>query len=365
MRIQVWLICLVILIGFASGVGRAGMCTEQSKEPFKIAFIMSGPVSDYGYNYAHNVGRLYLQSHLTNVETSMVENVPESAEVERVMEKLIAQGNRLLFCTSYGYLEPAEKVARRHPDVTIMQGFRSTSLKNMGGYAVDLYEPLYAVGMVAGKMTRTNNIGIVCAHPIPVTLQNINAFLLGARSVNSKLRVHVVWTNSWSDPPTEAEATKGLIDSGADIIGSDLSGPLTVARTADRHHAMTVSNQTDLHTMVPNAWLTGSRWNWGPTFCLIAKSVQDSSWRPGLHWFNMSDGTVELSSFGRLVPKALQTQAMALVEQVKQGKKIVFIGPLKDREGRQRLAAGQAADPKILSEMDWFVEGVDGTLPKR
>ncbi len=362
MRIQRLIIGLLILLGSASGI--AAHCASTDK-PLKVGFVMVGPATDYGYNHAHNLGRLYLQSHLPNIQTTVAENIPESAEVERVMEKMISQGNRLIFSTSYGYLEPAERVAKRHPEVTFMQTWRPSKLKNMGCYAAYQYEPLYAVGVVAGKMTKKNSIGFVCAHPVPLLIQNINAFTLGARSVNPKVKVRVVWTNSWSDPATEAEATKGLIDSGVDMLGCVLDSPLTVAKTAEKNHIMFFGTQADLHEIAPNYWLTGSRFNWDRTYFNIAKAVQDRTWKPTAQMLGMKEGAVELCSFGKLVPTALQKQATASAEQVKQGKKIIFLGPLKDREGKHRLAAGQAADPKLMSEMNWFVEGVDGTLPKR
>jgi basic membrane protein A len=231
-----------------------GLCgSNAAGKPFKIGFIMVGPVDDYGYNYAHNLGRLYLQSHLPNVQTTVAEKVPESAEVERVMEKMIAQGNRLIFSTSYGYLEPAERVAKRHPDVTIMQTWRPAGLKNIGCYSAYQYEPLYAVGSVVGKMTKKNSIGFVCAHPVPLLLQNINSFTLGVRSVNPKAKVHVIWTNSWSDPPTEAEACKSLIDSGVDVLGCVLDSPLTVAKTGEQNHIMVFGTQADLQKFAPNS----------------------------------------------------------------------------------------------------------------
>lgn len=234
------------------------------------------------------------------------------------MEKMIAQGNRLIFSTSYGYLEPAERVAKRHPDVIIMQTWRPSKVKNMGYYAAYQYEPMYAVGMVAGKMTKKNKIGFVCAHPVPVLIQNINAFTLGARSVNPKAKVHVVWTNSWTDPPTEAEATKGLIESGVDVLGCVLDSPLTVAKTAELNHIMVVGTQADLQNIAPNFWLTGSRWNWDMTYYKIAKSVQDGTWTPETHWLGMKDGAVELCSFGKLVPEPLQKEAASAAEQIRQ-----------------------------------------------
>ena len=354
---------LLVIIMLACGGIVAG-AQQRHRLPLKVAFLCVGPITDNGYNAAHNSGRLYLQSHLPNVQTTIVDKVPESSDAERVMEKMIAQGNRLIFATSFGYLEPAERVAKRHPDVVIMQSWRPSSLSNIGSYSTYEYEPLYVVGMVAGKLTKTNKLGFVAGHPISQILQNINAFMLGVRSVNPKAKVHVVWTNSWSDPPTEAEAAKGLIDSGVDVLGCVLDSPLTVAKTAEQNHIMFVGSQADLQKIAPNSWLTGSRWNWDMAYYKFAKSVDDKSWKPQTHWLGMKDGVVELCSFGKLVPKPVQKEATAQAEQIKQGKQIIFKGPLRDREGRQRLAIGQIANSKWLSEMDWFVEGVDGTLPR-
>jgi basic membrane protein A len=338
---------------------------DQPGKPLKIGFIMVGPVSDYGYNYAHDQARQYLKAHLPNVETTVAEAIPESGEVERVMEKMIAQGNRLIFSTSYGYLEPAQRVAKRHPDVTIMQTWRPAPEKNMGMYAAYQYEPLYAVGMVAGKMTKNNKIGLVCAHPVPVLLQYINSFTLGAKSVNPKVKVHVVWTNSWSDATLEAEAAKGLIESGVDVLGAVQDSPKIVVQTAERHHIMVFSTQSDCQKFAPQGWLTGSKWNWNSVYLRVAQSVKDGKWTKQALWLGMKDGAVEMSSFGKRVPQAVKGEAQAMAEKIKEGKFVIFKGPLKDREGKERLSKGQIADAKWLSEMNFLVDGVTGSLPKR
>lgn len=333
--------------------------------PLKIGFVLVGPASDFGYNYSHDQGRQYLQAHVKNIETTVAERIPESAEAERVMEKLIAKGNKLIYSTSYGYLEPAQRVAKRHKDVIIMQTWRPGNLPNMGCYAAYQYQPLYVVGMVAGKMTRKNSIGFVCAHPIPLLLQYINAFTLGARSVNPSVKVHVVWTNAWSDPATEAEAAKSLIDSGVDILGSAGDSSVTVTKAAEQSHVMTFATQADLQKFAPNYWLTGSSWNWNKIYCQLTEAVQNGSWKPETRWLGMSDGAVQVSSYGKLVPTAVKKEAESLAEQIKSGKLVVFKGPLKDREGKLRLARGEVASAKFLTDMDFFVDGVVGALPNK
>ena len=347
-------------------IGGMSISAENKQSPpLKVGFLCVGPITDNGYNAAHNLGRLYLQSHLANVQTTIADKVPENSDAERVMEKMIAHGNRLIFATSFGYLEPAERVAKRHPDVIIMQAWRPSAIKNIGSYSTYEYEPLYIVGVVAGKMTKTNKIGFVCGHPISQILQNLNAFALGVRLVNPTATVHVVWTNSWWDPPTEAEAAKGLVDSGVDVVGSTGTSAMTVAKAAAQNHAMVIDTETDLKRALPDNWLTGSHWNWGPMYCRIAKSVQDAAWKPENYCLGLKDGAVELSSFGNIVPNTLQTQARSLADQIKNGKLIIFKAPLKDREGKVRLPAGQVADQKWLDSIDFFVDGVVGALAKK
>ena len=208
--------------------------STQPEVPLKIAFILEGRANDYGWNYAHNQGRLYLEKEMSGkIKTTVIENIPESAEVERVMEKLIAQGNKLLFATSYGYLEPALRVAARHPEIIIMQCQRYVpkSFKNAGTYYVRQHDPCYPIGIVAGRMTKTNKIGYIGGHAVPILVASLNALTLGAKSVNPKVKVHAIWLNTWADAALEVEATKGLIDSGVDVIASELDSSLITVKT--------------------------------------------------------------------------------------------------------------------------------------
>lgn len=334
--------------------------------PMKIGFVLVGPVTDWGYNYAHNQGRLYVEKMMPRqVVTTLAEKIPENAEAERVLERMIAQGNKLIFTTSYGYLEPTLRVAARHPDVVFVQANRPAQAKNVGACVGCYYEPMYISGMVAGRMTKSNVIGFIGGHPVPPLIQLINAFTLGAHSVNPKVKVRVVWINTWADPPTEAEAAKGLLDIGADVLVSNLDSSKTVSEAAEGRGAFSVGTHADLCKIASKGWLTGASWNWGPLYLKIAKSVSDGSWKPGSYLFGMKEGYVTLSSIGPAVPKPVRQEALALEQRIKRGQFIVFQGPLKDRDGKERLSRGQTAEPKWLSEMNWFVAGVEGTLPKK
>jgi basic membrane lipoprotein Med (substrate-binding protein (PBP1-ABC) superfamily) len=343
-------------------------CWAQAKTASKVGFIYTGSATDCGWNNAHDNGRQFLESTMKGqVITTRAENIPENSSSERVMEKMIAQGNKVIFVTSYGFLEPALKVAKRHPDVRFMHCGRMIppGVPNVGSYfSTEYYEYLYASGVVAGKMTRTNKLAFVGGHPIPALIWCVNAFALGARSVNPKATVQVVWTNSWEDPAVEAEATRGLIERGCDVLASSLNSSLTVCRTAENAKAYSVGVSYDLHNQVPKGWLTGQGWNWGPLYVKVVKSIQDNSWKPVNLRYGSKDGYAILSPFGKSVPPSVQAQALKVVKAIHDGKLEVFPSGLKDRDGKLRLAANQKANSAWLDSMDFFVSGVEGTLPK-
>lgn len=344
----------------------AAASTTSADARMKVGFVTVGPVSDWGYNYAHNQARIFMEGAASKeVQTTIVENIPESAEVERVMERMIADGTKLIFPTSYGYLEPALRVAERHPDVIFMHCGGYKNAPNLGTYFAYIHEPMYIAGMVAGRMTKTNKMGFVAAHPIPQVLRNINAFTLGARSVNPKATVHVVWTNNWYDPATEAEAANSLIDLGSDVLTMHQDSPLTVVQTAERRGVYSVGYHADLHQFAPKGWLTGAMWDWGQLYLDIARSVKDGKWKSSQYRAGMEGGAVKVSPFGPAVPFDVQKEALDLKDKVEKGTFVVFQGPVKDRDGKERLAAGQKPDFDWMEKMDWFVAGVEGTIPKK
>lgn len=359
------------LCGAFNLAGSAGLAADKppvGKTPLKVGFITVGPVNDWGYNYAHNQGRLYMEKALRGqVVTSIAENIPESAEVERVMEKMIAQGGcRLLFPTSYGYYEPALRVGARHKDVVFESCGRmdTSKSKNLATYFSRQYEPMYVSGIVAGRMTKKNVLGYIAAHPVPQVLQNINAFALGARQSNPKVKIKVIWTNKWSDAVTEAEAVKSLVESGADVLAMHVDSPRTIVQTAEKLGAYSVGYHANLQQFAPKGWLTGAMWNWGPLYVKIAQSVQDKTWQPGNFRHGMKDGYVQLSPFGKAVPKTVADEALTAKKKIEDGQFVVFQGPLKDRDGKQILSDKQKPDLAFIESMNWLAPGVEATLPK-
>ena len=340
---------------------------DENRAPLKVGFLNVGPVSDFGWNYAVNQGRLYLDSHLKGqVQTSFAEKVPESAEAERVLEKMIAQGNKLIFTASYGYLEPALRVAARHPDVIFMQVNRFKTAKTLGTCTTDQYQAMYLSGIVAGHMTKTNKLGFIAAHPIPHIIHSIDAFMLGAKSVNPKAETQVVFINSWSDPALEAEAVKSLAEAHCDVIAHAQDSQNTILHTCDSLGLYSVGFYTDGHQLAPKGWLTGACLDWGPFYVRIAKSVMDHSWKPCSYTAGMEGGQgyLKLSSFGNAVPASIQKEVLAKEKLIESGNLVVFRA-LKDNEGKERVAPGKQLDQKDYLEMSWFVDGVHGTLPQK
>jgi basic membrane protein A len=355
---------MLALVAFFNQSAKAAI----KEEALKVGFIMVGPVSDMGWNWAHDQGRIFLESKLGNrVRTTFAERVPENAEAERVMEKMIAQGARLIFMTKFGYLEPGLHVASRHPDVIFMQVNRPNLdlRKNVGTYFVDFSEPMYPAGIVAARMTKKNEIGYVVSQPTPPLLLNLNAFTLGVRSVNPKMRVRVVWTNSWSDPPTEAEAVKSLVDRGADIVASHFDCPLAANQACEKNSVFSVASNAGFSKDLPKHWLTGQCWNWGPLYVKIVNSVLDRSWKPGTQKYGAKDGYVALAPFGPAVPQAVKREALRAMDQIKKGSLVVFQGPLIDKDGKERIAGGKRLSDSDLESINWLVAGVEGNIPNK
>ncbi len=339
-------------------------CDKKTEEPAtpetKVGFIYVGPRTDYGYNYAMDQGRLALEKSM-GVKTVFFENIPENAEVERVMERMIADGIKIIFPTSYGYLDPALNVAAKYPDVQFFHGGGFKLAPNLGTFFADIDEVEYLAGMAAGASTKTGKLGFIAAHPIPQTLRNINAFTLGAQSVNPKATMTIVWTGSWSDPTKEAEAANTLADQGIDVLTMHVDGPITIAQTAEKRGIMVSGYHADASQFAPKGWLTGASWNWAPIMEKIVKSVLDSTWTSGHLRGKLSDGYVQLASFGPAVPEDVKVKIDSVKKAFQTGTKL-WTGPILDQDGKSILAAGDTLTMEKVESMSFLVNGVTGKL---
>jgi len=345
--------------GESSAIGTGGSA---------VGFIFVGTKDDYGYNQAAYLGSEAVEEAFPDLKVLRSENVPETAEAERVMEEMINQGAKIIFPTSYGHLDPALNVAARHPDVVFFhQGGLITS-DNVGTYFGTIWEPVYLAGVAAGKMSKTGKLGYIVSVPIPQVLLNVNAFTQGARSVNPDATTTVVFTGSWCDPGQQANAANSLIDGGVDVISQHQDCTKTIIETAERRGAMTVGYHADASSLAPEGWIVGSVWNWPDLFVDMTKTAVDGEFKgsiyDGKYRGTLADGVVQLTDFGKNVPEEVQ----ALVEETKQklldGTVHPFAGPVKDQAGNIVYEDGYIPTIDELESMDFFVEGVIGTIPQ-
>lgn len=332
-------------------------------EPLKVGFVYVSPIGDAGWTTQHNRGREQMQAALGGkVTTSFVEKVPEGADAERVIRDLASQGHKLVFTTSFGFMNPTIKVAEEFPDVKFEHATGYKRAANVGTYNVRFYEGRYAAGVLAGKMTKSNTLGYVGAFPIPEVLQGINAFTLGARSVNPKAQVRVIWVNSWYDPGKERDAANALIGQGADIVTHHTDSSAVVA-AAEEKGRMAIAYHSDMSRFGPKAQLAAVTHHWGEYYTKAAQSVLDGSWKPGNLWGGMKDGMIKVEAFNESVPKDVVELVEARAAAIKAGEFHPFTGPISTNDGREIAAKGVVLTDEQLGSMDFYVQGVVGKVP--
>jgi basic membrane lipoprotein Med (substrate-binding protein (PBP1-ABC) superfamily) len=314
------------------------------------------------------MGSEAVEKAFPNYKVLRAENVPENQEAERVMENMIRQGAKIIFPTSYGHLDPALEVAARHPDVLFMHQGGLKTAPNLGTYFGTIWQAVYLAGVTAGHMTKTNKLGYVVSFPIPQVLLNVNAFELGAQSVNPDIETTVVFTASWCDPGQQAEAANSLIAQGVDVLTQHQDCTKTIIETAERAGVMSVGYHADASTLAPEGWLVGSVWDWGPLYTDIVKTIEDGKWSDspytGAYRADMSTGAVKLTAFGKNVPQEVQDEVATLQKSLLDGSFNPFTGPIYDQEGKARIEEGVTPTVEQLEAADYLIKGVVGTLPQ-
>ncbi|GAB4465695.1 MAG: BMP family ABC transporter substrate-binding protein [Burkholderiaceae bacterium] len=337
---------------------------EEAKkvEPLKVGFVYVSPVGEAGWTSQHDAGRRQMQQALAGkVVSTFVEKVPEGADAERVIRDLAAQGNKLIFTTSFGFMNPTLKVAEEFPDVKFEHATGYKRAANVGTYNIRFYEGRYLAGIVAGKMTKTGTLGYVAAFPIPEVLQGINAFTLGARSVNPKAQVRVIWVNSWYDPGKERDAANTLIGQGADVLTHHTDSTAVVA-AAEEKGKMAVAYHSNMAKFGPKAQIAAVTHHWGEYYTKVTQSVLDGTWQPSNLWGGMKDGMIKLEAIAPSVPKEVVDLVRAKESAIAAGTFHPFTGPIRTSTGKEIIAGGHLSDEQ-LGAMDFFVEGVVGKVP--
>jgi basic membrane protein A and related proteins len=337
---------------------------QPAQDALKIGYVYVSPIGDAGWTFQHDSGRKEMEKALgAKVTTKFVESVPEGADAERVIRELAQSGHALVFTTSFGYMNPTLKVAKEFPNVHFEHATGYKTDANVGIYNARFYEGRYLAGIVAGKMTKSNVAGYVAAFPIPEVVMGINAFARGMRSVNPKAEVKVIWVNSWFDPGRESEAANTLVSQGADVLTHHTDSTAAV-QAAEAKKVYAVAYHSDMSKYGPNAHLTAVTHQWGNYYTKVAQSQLDGKWAQDNVWGGIKDGMIKMAPFNKVVPQDVQDLVNKTGADIGAGKFHPFTGPVKDNEGKERLAAGAVMDDATLSKMDYYVEGVQGKLPK-
>lgn len=330
-------------------------------EPKPIGFIYVGPKLDYGYNYSMDQGRQAVETAL-KVKTLSQENVPETAEVTRVMEKMIRAGCEIIFPTSYGYLDYAIELGKKYPKVAFLHAGGLKTSANVGTYFANSDDAMYLAGMAAGGTTKTKKLGFVAAFPIPQVVRSINAFTLGAQAVKPDVTTNVVWTNGWLNPPKEAEAANSLADAGIDVIGEQIDSPITLAKTAEQRGIYVVGKDVNVQRFAEKAYLTGASWDWGPMMVKLVQAIWAGTWKPSHVRGDLKDATVKLDPLGAAVPAAIKDQIMSAQADILSGKRVLWKGPITKQDGALAAPAGLAMALEEIETMSYLVKGVIGGL---
>ena len=354
---------LAIAVAGAAVLSLGLLGASRAAEPLKIAFVYVSPVGDAGWTYQHDIGRKEMAAALGEaVKTSFVESVNEGADAERVIRELAQGGNKLIFTTSFGFMNPTLKVAQQFPDVDFEHATGYKRAKNVGTYSARFYEARYLTGIVAGKMTKSNVLGYVAAFPIPEVVQGIDAYTLGARSVNPKVQVKVIWTSSWYDPGKEREASDALVAQGADVL-THHTDSTAVVQAAEAKHVWAIAYHSDMTKYGPHAELTAATHHWGQYYIREAKAVLSGTWKSDDVWGGIKDNMVGLAPFNAAVPQEVIGLVDAKKSAIVAGAFYPFQGPINDNDGQLKVPAGTHMSDEEILKLNWYVDGVQGKLP--
>ncbi len=342
----------------------APVAAPAKPAPLKIAFAYVGPVGDGGWTFAHDNGRKAVEKEFGDkVVTSYVEKVPESADAERVIRDMAAQGNKLIFGTTFGYMEPMLKVAADTKDVKFEHATGYKTAENMRTYDSRTYEGAYMAGVIAGKMTKTNTLGVVASIPIPEVIRNINSFTIGAQSVNPKIKTKVVWVNEWFNPPKETEAATALINGGADVLFQNTDSS-AVLQTAEKMNKRAFGWDSDMTAYGPKAHLGSAIINWGPYYVKAVRDALDGKWAGNSSvWWGVKEGAIDMVSIAADVPEETKTKIAEIKKGLTDGTFSIWKGPIVGQDGKEVVAKDAVADDKFMSGINFYVKGVEGKVP--
>ncbi len=347
----------------AAAAPAAASAAAPTPEPLKVAFAYVGPVGDAGWTHAHDLGRKAVEAEFGDkVKTSYVENVPEAADAERVIRQMVSEGNKLIFGTTFGYMDPMMKVAADEKGVKFEHATGFKTADNMRTYDSRTYEGAYLAGIVAGGMTKTQTLGVVGSIPIPEVIRNINSFTLGAQSVNPKIKTKVVWIGKWFDPPKEGEAAQSLINQGADVLFQNTDST-AVLQTAEKNKKMAFGWDSDMSSFAKEAHLASAVINWGPYYKRAVKDALEGTWKPHQEWWGVKQGAIDIVSISDKVPADLKDKVAKAKAGLADGSLHPWKGPVVGQDGKNVVEKDVTPDDKFMLGINFYVKGVDGKVP--
>lgn len=350
---RVVLLLATLLLSF--GVAKA--------DPAKVGFVYVGPVGDFGWTYEHDQGRIAVEEAFgEKVETSYVENVPEGADAERVLTQMALAGNELIFTTSFGYMDPTINVAAKFPDVKFEHATGYKRADNVTTYSARFYEGRAVIGHIAGKMTKTNQIGYIASFPIPEVVRGINSAYIHAKKANPDVEFKIVWVFTWFDPAKEADAAQTLIEQGVDVImqHTDSTAPMSIA---EEKGIFAFGQASDMMEFGPTARLSSIIDNWAPYYVERTQAFLDGTWESVDTWDGISTGMVEIGEFSERIPEDVRAEAQAIFDSIADGSYHPFTGPINKQDGSAWLGDGETADDGTLLGMNFYIEGLTGSIP--
>ncbi|MGK0475422.1 MAG: simple sugar transport system substrate-binding protein [Oleispira sp.] len=345
-----------------------GLCMGQvavaDDDPLKVGFVYVGPVGDYGWSYEHDRGRLEAQEYFGDkIKTSYVERVPEGADAERVIRQMAQGGSDVIFTTSFGFMNPTLKVAKRFPDVKFEHATGYKRTENVSTYLLRTYEGRYVSGIAAGMETKTNIIGYIASFPIPEVIRDINAVYMAAKSVNPDVKIKIMWVSTWYDPVKETEAANALIAQGADVILQHTDSPAPL-QAAEKHGVKGIGQASDMSQFAKNAHMFSIQDKWSTYYINTIQKVIDDTWTSEDYWGGFADDLLVVASINDNLPAKTKDAVMSAYSDIKSGKLKPFTGPIYDNQGNLVVKAGHSLTDQELASVNWYIKGIDASIPK-
>ena len=348
----------------AATLATLGLPVRAQEGPLKVGFIYVGPIGDGGWTFQHDLARQEVEAHFGDaVETVYQESVPEGADAERAITQMVLGGAKMVFTTSFGYMDATVNVATQFPDVKFEHATGYKTAPNLATYDARFYEGRAVVGTIAGRLTKSNKIGYIGSFPIPEVVQGINASFIHARKVNPNVEMVVIWAYTWFDPAKEADAAKAMIEQGVDVIlqHTDSTAPQAAAQEAG--NVFTFGQASDMAAFKPSPRVSSIIDNWGPYYIERIQAALDGTWESQSYWGGIGEGVVGIGEITEAVPAEVKAEAEALRDQIASKAYHPFTGPLNKQDGSPWLAEGQVATDEELRGLNFYVEGIAGEIP--